>query len=331
MEYRKLGNSGLRVSALGLGGNSFGSRADKNTSIRIIHQALDQGINFIDTANIYSGTKSEQIIGEALADRRHEVIIATKAGLPRGKGPNDKGSSRLHIQQEIEGSLKRLRTDYIDLYQIHSFDPDTPLEETLRTLDDLVRDGKIRYIGASNYAAWELMKALGISERQGLSRFISVQQSYSLADRTTEQELVPCCLDQGVGIIPYFPLAAGLLTGKYGDGTQIPAGSRLDKDPNSIIGKRLDDKHLHLVKKVALFAKKHDTSPAALSLAWLLNRSVVSTIIVGATREEQVIENIKCLSLDVDQSTIEALDHASMPFRYGEPFASFRLQKEEEK
>ena len=242
MKYRHLGNSGLRVSALGLGTNAFGSRADKAASIRIIHQALDQGINFIDTANVYSDTRSEQIIGEALADRRNEVIIATKVGLPRGKGPNDKGASRLHIQREVEDSLKRLRTDYIDLYQIHSFDPNTPLEETLRTLEDLVRAGKIRYIGASNYAAWELMKALGISEQQGLSRFISVQNSYSLADRTPEIELVPCCLDQGVGIIPFFPLAGGILTGKYGDGTQIPTGSRLDKDPNSIIGKRLDDK-----------------------------------------------------------------------------------------
>ncbi|MDR7076108.1 aryl-alcohol dehydrogenase-like predicted oxidoreductase [Neobacillus niacini] len=325
MKYRYLGNSGLRVSALGLGGNSFGTRADQTTSNRIIHQALDQGINFIDTANVYSGTKSEQIIGEALADRRHNVIIATKGGSPIGEGPNNKGASRLHIQREVEDSLKRLRTDYIDLYQIHRFDPNTPLEETLRTLDDLVRAGKIRYIGASNFAAWELMKALGISERQGLSRFISIQNSYSLADRTPEQELVPCCLDQGVGIIPFFPLAGGLLTGKYGDGTQIPAGSRLDKDPNSIIGQRLDAKHIQLVKQVSLSAKELDTSPAALSLAWLLSRSVVSTIIVGATREEQVIENLKCLALNLDPSTTEALDRASMPFLNGEPFASYRF------
>ena len=331
MKYRHLGNSGLRVSALGLGGNSFGSRADQPTSNRIIHQALDQGINFIDTANVYSGMKSEQIIGEALADRRHDVIIATKGGSPIGEGPNNKGASRLHIQREVENSLKRLRTDYIDLYQIHRFDPNTPLEETLRTLDDLVRAGKIRYIGASNFAAWELMKALSISERQGLSRFISIQQSYSLADRTLEQELVPCCLDQGVGIIPFFPLAGGLLTGKYGDGTQIPEGSRLDKDPNSIIGKRLDAKHLQLVKQVSSLAKDLDISPAALSLAWLLSRSVVSTIIVGATREEQVIENLKCLSLNLDPSTTEALDRASMPFLYGEPFATYRFQKDEEK
>ncbi|MBB6447127.1 aldo/keto reductase [Bacillus benzoevorans] len=328
MKYRYLGNSGLRVSALGLGTNAFGKRADKAASTRVIHQALDQGINFIDTANIYTNTMSESIIGEALESKRHEVILATKAGLPCGKGPNDKGSSRYHIQREIEGSLKRLRTDYIDLYQIHSFDPNTPLEETLRTLDDLVRAGKVRYIGASNYAAWELMKALGISERDGLSQFISVQQSYSLADRTIERELIPCCLDQGAGVIPYFPLAAGILTGKYGDGTKVPEGSRLDTDPNSIISQRLGAKYLQLANQVSTIAKELDASPAALSLSWLLSRPVVSTIIVGATREEQVIENMECLSLNLDSSTLEALDHVSLPFKNGEPFASYRLPKE---
>lgn len=329
MKYRHLGNSGLRVSALGLGTNAFGKRADQATSTRVIHQALEQGINFIDTANIYAGSMSEQIIGEALAGRRHEVILATKAGLPCGKGPNDKGSSRHHIQREIEASLKRLRTDYIDLYQIHSFDPHTPLEETIRALDDLVQAGKIRYIGASNYAAWELMKALGISERQGLSRFVSMQQSYSLADRTPEQELIPCCLDQGVGMIPYFPLAAGILTGKYGDGTHIPKGSRLETDPNSIIGERLDAKYLQLSNQVSQMAKELDTTPAALSLAWLLSRQVVSTIIVGASREEQVMENMKSLSLNLDSAVIETLDRISLPFRIGEPFASYRIPREE--
>lgn len=327
MNYRFLGNSGLRVSALGLGTNAFGKRADKTASIRVIHQALDIGINFIDTANIYSGTKSEEIIGEALAGRRYEVILATKAGLPCGEGPNDRGSSRHHIMREIEASLKRLRTDYLDLYQIHSFDPNTPLEETLRALDDLVRAGKVRYIGASNYAAWELMKALGISEREGFSRYVSLQQSYSLADRTPEQELIPCCLDQGLSIIPYFPLAGGILTGKYGDGTKVPEGSRLDKDPNSIVGQRLEDKYLQLAKEVAQMAKERDTTPAALSLAWLLSQPVVATVIVGATRPEQVLENSKCLSLELEAADLEKLDHISAPFRLGEPFASYRLPK----
>ncbi|GMA50664.1 hypothetical protein GCM10025857_20210 [Alicyclobacillus contaminans] len=215
MQYRRLGQSGLEVSVLGLGTNAFGGRADKAASIQVIHAALDAGVNFIDTANIYTNTMSEQIIGEALAGRRQEVVLATKAGMPRGEGPNERGGSRVHLMRELEGSLRRLQTDYVDLYQIHAFDPHTPLEETLRALDDMVRQGKVRYIGASNYAAWELMKALGVSERLGLNRFVSIQPCYSLADRTIERELVPLCVDQGIGIIPYFPLAGGILTGKY--------------------------------------------------------------------------------------------------------------------
>ncbi|MED4959692.1 aldo/keto reductase, partial [Paenibacillus macerans] len=244
MKYRRLGTSGLEVSALGLGTNAFGKRADRETSIRLIHQALDSGINFIDTANIYAGSQSERIIGEALADRRQGVVLATKAGLVRGEGPNASGSSRLHLQQELEQSLKRLKTDYVDLYQIHTFDPHTPLEETLRTLDDMVRAGKVRYIGASNYAAWELMKAIGISESRGWTRYISTQVSYSLADRTPEQELIPMCADQGVGIIPYFPLAGGILSGKYHSVKEAPAGSRADTDPN--FGRFLDEERIAL-------------------------------------------------------------------------------------
>lgn len=196
MKYRRLGSSGLEVSVLGLGTNAFGKRADQETSVRIIHHAIDQGVNFIDTANIYAGSESERIIGEALSGKRHEVVLATKAGLVNGEGPNSRGSSRYHLMQELERSLKRLQTDYVDLYQIHTFDPNTPLEETLRTLDDMVRSGKVRYIGASNYAAWELMKALGISEAKGLNRYVSTQTSYSLADRTPEQELVPANMQE---------------------------------------------------------------------------------------------------------------------------------------
>ncbi|BCJ86901.1 aldo/keto reductase [Effusibacillus dendaii] len=323
MEYRRLGNSGLQVSILGLGTNAFGSRADKETSIRIIHQALDQGVNFIDTANIYSGSESERIIGEALTGRRHEVVLATKAGLVQNDGPNGKGSSRYHIMQEIEGSLKRLKTDYIDLYQIHSFDPNTLLEETLRTLDDLVRSGKVRYIGASNYAAWELMKALATSDRLNLSRYVSIQPCYSLADRTIEQELVPLCLDQGIGVIPYFPLAGGILTGKYAAGSASPAGSRADKDPN--FAKRLDAERIQLGEQVSKIARELDVSPSALSLAWLMEQPVVSTIIVGATRVEQLEDNLRSTSVKLADQTIQELDRISMPFRYGEPFAVYRL------
>lgn len=322
VQYRRLGASGLEVSVLGLGTNAFGGRADKETSIRIVHAALDAGINFIDTANIYTNTASESIIGEALEGRRHEVVLATKAGLPKREGPNWRGSSRVHLMRELEGSLKRLRTDYVDLYQIHSFDPHTPLEETLRTLDDMVRSGKVRYIGASNYAAWELMKALAVSDRLGLNRYVSIQPCYSLADRTPELELVPLCLDQGLGIIPYFPLAGGILTGKYAGG-ETPSGSRADKDPN--FAKRLDEKRLTLGANVARLAEELGYTASALSLAWLMQRPAVSTIIVGATRVEQVQENLKSLDVTLTDETVQALDEMSQDFVYGPPFAAYRL------
>lgn len=323
MQYRRLGNSGLNVSILGLGTNSFGSRADKETSFRILHYAMDQGINFIDTANIYSGTKSEEIIGEGLLGRRDQVILATKAGLVRGPGPNDKGSSRAHLQHELEDSLRRLRTDYVDLYQIHTFDENTPLEETLRTLDDFVHAGKVRYIGASNYAAWELMKALGISQQLGLNRYTSIQPSYSLADRTVEQELVPLCLDQGVGLIPYFPLAGGILTGKYRSPTEVPAGSRLEKNPS--FGQRLDAQRLELGVQVKNIAENLGVATSALSLAWLMARPAVATIIVGATKAEQVETNLQSVNIDLNIETQEQLNRISEPFRFQAPFAVYRL------
>ncbi|WP_026975285.1 aldo/keto reductase [Alicyclobacillus contaminans] len=323
MQYRRLGQSGLEVSVLGLGTNAFGGRADKAASIQVIHAALDAGVNFIDTANIYTNTMSEQIIGEALAGRRQEVVLATKAGMPRGEGPNERGGSRVHLMRELEGSLRRLQTDYVDLYQIHAFDPHTPLEETLRALDDMVRQGKVRYIGASNYAAWELMKALGVSERLGLNRFVSIQPCYSLADRTIERELVPLCVDQGIGIIPYFPLAGGILTGKYAGGGK-PAGSRAEKDPN--FAKRLDEQRVLLGAKVARLAEELDTTAGAVSLAWLMEQPAVSTIIVGATRPEQVQENVKSVDLVLTPETLQTLDEWSRAFVYREPFAEYRLR-----
>lgn len=323
MRYERLGHSGLEVSALGLGTNSFGSRADAKTSEHIIHAALDSGINFLDTANIYSDTASERIIGQAIEKRRDQVILATKAGLPTGKGPNQQGSSRRHLELELENSLKRLRTDYVDLYQIHSFDPNTPLEETLRTLDDMIRAGKVRYIGASNYAAWELMKALGISDRLNLNRFISMQTSYSLADRTPEREMVPLCIDQGLGIIPYFPLAGGILTGKYTSATDAPAGSRLDKNPS--FAQRMSESSLALGRDVSRIAAEAGCSASSLSLAWLMEQPVVSSVIVGATRVEQVEDNLKSVELALQNSVMAQLDEASRSFRNGEPFGYFRL------
>ncbi|KRE49025.1 aldo/keto reductase [Paenibacillus sp. Soil522] len=323
MQFRRLGNSGLKVSVLGLGTNSFGKRADYETSKQIIHYALDNGVNFMDTANIYAGTESEKIIGQVLEGNRHSVLLATKAGLVKGAGVNERGSSRYHLQTELENSLKRLKTDYVDLYQIHTFDPETPLEETLRALEDMVRSGKVRYIGASNYLAWELMKAIGISERLGLNRFVSTQVSYSLADRTPEKELVPMCLDQGVGIIPYFPLAGGILSGKYSSSDKAPEGSRAQTDPN--FSKFLDDKTIALGEQAGKLSKELGCTPSVLSLAWLMNKPAVSTVIVGAARRDQLAENMKSVSLQLDTEAQKKLDAMSSPFRNGEPFAFYRL------
>lgn len=324
MNYRPLGQSGLKVSAIGLGTNAFGKRADKETSIRIVHEALDSGINMLDTANIYAGTQSETIIGEALAGRRHEAVLATKAGLPMGQGPNDRGSSRSHLQRELEGSLRRLKTDYVDLYQIHTFDPNTPLEETLRALDDFVSAGKVRYIGASNYAAWELTKALGISERQGLARFVCTQASYSLADRTPEAELIPACLDQGVGLIPYFPLAGGILTGKYASASEAaPSGSRADTDPSfrRFLGGKADAPG----RETASLAGELGIQPAVLAIAWLLAKPAVSTVIAGATRPEQLRDNLAADAYKLSEDALARLDRISDGFRHGDPFAVYRL------
>ncbi|MGG1662275.1 aldo/keto reductase [Brevibacillus sp. NRS-1366] len=323
MKYYRLGSSGLKVSALGLGTNSFGGRADEQTSTAIIHTAIENGITFIDTANIYTNTESERIIGQVLEGKRHEVVLATKAGLVKGEGPNQKGSSRYHLMQELENSLKRLRTDYVDLYQIHTFDPETPLDETLRTLDDMVRSGKVRYIGASNYAAWELMKALGISAREGLNRYVSTQVSYSLADRTPERELVPLCLDQGVGIIPYFPLAGGILTGKYTSVEQAPEGSRADKEPRFV--KMLSPEKLELGQQVSNLAAELGVSASVLSLSWLMHKPAVSSVIVGATSAKQLTDNLQSASLNLDEASFAELERLSDAYRHVEPFAVYRL------
>lgn len=319
MRYRRLGTSGLQVSILGLGTNAFGGRADKETSIRVLHHAADSGINFIDTANVYTGTKSEEIIGEAFEGRRQDVLLATKVGMKRGPGPNDSGSSRHHIIRELEGSLRRLRTDYVDLYQIHAFDPKTPLEETLRALDDLVASGKVRYIGASNYSAWQMMKALAISKSEGLNAYVTVQPGYSLADRGVERELVPFCADQGIGIIPYFPLAGGILTGKYAGGS-VPSGSQLEKNPN--FAQRMDDERMELGDRVVRIAAEIGTTATALSLAWLMRNPVVSTVIAGATRESQIDDNLQAVELELSDTVLQQLNDASEPFIFARPFGS---------
>lgn len=323
MQYRNLGRSGLKVSVIGLGTNSFGGRADKDTSVRIIHTALDAGITLIDTANGYTQGQSETIIGEALKGRRHQAVISTKAGLPQGEGPYNRGTSRRHLTQQLHQSLTRLATDHVDLFYVHTFDEETPLEETLRTLDDFVRQGKVRYIAASNYRPYELATALGIQEAKGFERFVGLQPSYSLVDRTPERELIPLALNAGIGLVAYYPIAGGVLTGKYRGG-QVPAGSRMAQMP--AFADRISATVREAGEQFYEIAQEVGQDPAALAIHWLIERPAVASAIVGATRPEQVASNLTALDVHMDRALAERLDKLSAPFIAGEPFGWYRLK-----
>ncbi len=291
MEYRRLGSSGLKVSVIGLGGNTFGRYADEAGTVSILRRAIDVGINLVDTANIYNTGVSEEFIGKALKGRRDDLLIATKVGMTMGDGPNERGSSRKHVIESCHASLRRLQTDYVDLFQIHAFDSETPLEETLSALDDLVRAGKVRYIGCSNYDAWRVVQALWVSDHAHFARFVSVQPEYNLLERDVERELVPACLEFGLGIIPYFPLAAGVLTGKYKPGEAAPEGTRGHNNPR--FEPRLKRETLEAVQRLDGWARERGHTVSELALAWLAARPGVSTVIAGTTRPEQVEANAR--------------------------------------
>jgi aryl-alcohol dehydrogenase-like predicted oxidoreductase len=318
MEYRQLGSSGLRVSTLTLGTMGFGGTGwaaavgtiDVEGARRQITMALDAGVNLIDTADVYSAGLSEEIVGKALPVAREEVLIASKVRMPMGDGPNDAGLSRHHVIRGCEASLRRLGTDYVDLYQVHEWDGHTPLEETLSALDLLVSSGKVRYIGASNYAAWQLMKALGISERSGLPKFVSQQIYYSLQARDAEYELVPVSVDQGLGILVWSPLAGGLLSGKYRRGVEAPAGSRhLGQWSEPPVHD--EDKLYDTVDALVEIADGHGVSAAQVSLAWALGRPAVTSLIVGARTEEQLADNLRSASLILSTDERARLDAVS--------------------
>jgi aryl-alcohol dehydrogenase-like predicted oxidoreductase len=295
MEYRNLGSSGLKVSVLGLGGNNFGWYADEQGSAAVINHALKIGINFIDTADMYDKGRSEEYVGRTLKERRTEVIIATKFSAEMGPGPNDRGGSRWYMMRAIEASLKRLNTDYIDLYQVHFPDPTTPIEETLRALDDLVKAGKVRYIGCSNFAGWQLSEALWTSCVNNLNSFVTVQRKYNLFERQIEEELVPCCKAHGVGVIPWGPLAGGFLTGKYRRGEQSPtppAGTRPSKAYNQLYKPLITDVNWERLRKLEDFATARGHKVGELAIAWLLSHPWLSTVIAGATRPEQLDANV---------------------------------------
>lgn len=319
MKYKALGNTGLKVSELCLGAMTFGGEGifrhvgdlGQKETTELVRLAIEAGINFIDTANVYSAGHSEELLGQALVDLgvdRDTMVLATKVRSPMGTGPNDAGLGRKHILHQVEASLRRLKTDYIDLYQVHSYDPQTPMEETLRTLDDLVRSGKVRYIGASNMMAWQLMKALAISQSDKLDKFISLQAYYSIAGRDLEREIVPFLQDQQLGLMVYAPLAAGLLSGKYTRENEGKAGGRRDMFSFPYVDKERAWTVLDVLRPMA---EAKGVTVAQLSLAWLLHQPVVTSIIIGAKTPAQLQENLKATGVRLSSEERASLDMVS--------------------
>jgi len=291
MEFRKLGNSGLKISEIGLGGNTFSWVVDEQTSAAIIDQAIELGINYIDTADLYARGGSEEHVGRAIKGKRQQLIIATKFSRRIQDGPNEMGGSRYYIMRAVEASLRRLQTDYIDLYQMHEPDLGTPIEETLKALDDLIRTGKVRYIGTTNFDAWQICEALWVSRTQNLHSFITEQPLYNILTRGIEKELVPFCRTHNIGIIPWGPLAGGFLTGKYRKGQPLPTEYRLASGVK-IYGNLFTGANWNKLAKLEKFAAKRGHTVGELALAWLLAKPWVSTIIPGAHSAEQVTANV---------------------------------------
>lgn len=317
MEYKKLGKTGLEVSKLCLGTMSFGRWINEESSVAILETAMENGINFIDTANFYGkgqdtsypyGTgASEEILGRALKGKRDQLVLATKVGLPTGKGPNKQGLSSKHILEEVENSLRRLQTDYIDLFQVHTFDPHTPLEETLVALDQLVRDGKVRYIGCSNYAAWQIAKSHSISERLSIQRYISVQPQYSMLVRDIENELLPFCSSENVGAIVYSPMARGLLSGKYKNMEDVPEDSRAAHG-EARLKALFTERNFQLVKEFQQLANKEEISLSQFSLAWVLNQALVTSAIIGATKVSHITDAIEIADYKMPIELLKKID-----------------------
>ena len=304
MQYRQLGSSGLQVSAVGLGANNFGGRLDAGRTKTVVHAALDAGVNMIDTSNSYGGGYSEEFIGKALKGRRHEAVIATKVSSRISEGPNNAGNSRKHILDQVDVSLGKLRTDYIDLYQIHWWDPNTPIEETLRALDDLIRAGKVRYTGCSNFAAWQVCESHWTAKTLGINGFSSVQPRYSMLYRQPEEEMIPFCEKYNIGILPFYPLENGFLTGKYRRGQPAPEGTRLsENDRGTLTGRNFD-----ILERLEVFASERSHTILELAFAWLLANPMVSSVIAGATHPEQVEGNAASADWSLTDEDVEEVN-----------------------
>ncbi|MET0605094.1 MAG: aldo/keto reductase [Beijerinckiaceae bacterium] len=308
MQFRNLGRSGLRVSVVGLGCNNFGGRIDHEESRLVIDRAIEQGITLFDTADTYGERGwSEKILGDYLGDRRKDIVLATKFGMPMDDIGVMRGGSRRYVIRAVEDSLTRLKTDWIDLYQIHDTDPQTPIEETLRALDDLIRQGKVRYIGCSNHAAWRIVEAQWTSKTHGLNRFISAQDEYSLLVRGVEKELAPALVQYEMGLLPYFPLASGLLTGKYARNKPLPAGTRL-ANTQRLADRYITDANWPKVEKLGGFAEKRGRSMVELAFSWLLSRPYVSSVIAGATKADQIDANVKAAGWALTADEVAKID-----------------------
>jgi len=307
MEYRNVGRSGLQVSVAGLGCNNFGMRIDKEQTAAVVHRGLELGVTLFDTADIYGATRSEEFLGAALGDRRKNVVVATKFVGPVGEGPLNRGASRRHVFDAVENSLRRLATDWIDLYQIHFPDVTTPIEETLRTLDDLVRQGKVRYIGCSNFAAWQMVEAQWTARTEHFVPLISAQSEYNLLNRRIERELVPACQQFGLGILPYFPLASGFLSGKYRPGEKPPEGTRL-----AAWGPRgeevLSERNFAILGGLEQFVGARGKTVLDIAIGWLASHPYVPSVIAGATKPEQVEENVKAAEWRLTPEEMSEID-----------------------
>lgn len=321
MEYRQLGGSGLKVPVLSFGTATFGGGNDffkawGNTQVeeatRLIDICLDAGINLFDTADVYSQGLSEEILGKAIEGKRNRLLISTKATFPFGKGPNNQGSSRYRLIKQVEGSLKRLGTDHIDIYHMHGFDGNTPVEETLRALDDLIQSGKVRYIAASNFSGWHLMKSLAASDKYGWNRYVAHQVYYSLANREYEWELMPLAIDQKVGAIVWSPLAAGKLGGRYRRDKLVPGDGRVAQGGSPVPAHAIDDELLYnIVDAMDVIAAETNKTVAQVALNWLLQRPTVSSIIIGARTEQQLRQNIEATGWNLTTDQVKILDAAS--------------------
>jgi aryl-alcohol dehydrogenase-like predicted oxidoreductase len=313
MEYKSLGRSGVKVSEICLGAMMFGGPTNEVDSIAIIGRAIDAGINFIDTANVYNQGESERVVGKAIRDIRDEVVIATKVRGPMGEGVNQSGTSRYHIMTEVEESLKRLGTDRIDLYYIHSPDVTTPIEEPLRALDDCVRQGKVRYIGCSNFHAWRLCDALWTSDRMNLEKFVCVQPLYNIVNRNIEVELLPFCREYDVGIVSYSPLARGVLAGKYLPGQQPPSGSRAARRDRRMLQTELREESYEVAQTLKPLAEAHGKTLTQFALAWALANPIITSIIVGPRTMDQFEDNLGCLDCVLSQEDEAAIDQLVPP------------------